>query len=101
MVSEEGASGEAPGRNAGAFVQALLDLRDTYNRFLQESFTGDQQFKIAIASVSQHLTLSIIHHNCTLHVKCRPIYMYLLLVHKGTVADCVLTYCRILSTLLT
>lgn len=52
MVSEEGASGEAPGRNAGAFVQALLDLRDTYNRFLQESFTGDQQFKIAIASVS-------------------------------------------------
>ena len=52
MVSEEDASGQAPGRNAGAFVQALLDLRDTYNRFLQESFTGDQQFKIAITSVS-------------------------------------------------
>ena len=57
MVTEEGASGDAPGRNAGAFVQALLDLRDTYNRFLHESFTGDQQFKNAIASVSvkEHL----------------------------------------------
>lgn len=100
MVSEEGASGEAPGRNAGAFVQALLDLRDTYNRFLQESFTGDQQFKIAIASVSTQLTLSIFYHNCT-----RYMYMYMYtaciyLVHTGT--DCVLlTFCRILSTLLT
>ena len=51
-MSVEDASGEAPGYNAGAFVQALLDLRDTYNRFLQVSFTGDQQFKIAITSVS-------------------------------------------------
>ena len=50
-MTEEGASEDAPGRNAGAFVQALLDLRDTYNRFLLESFTGDQQFKNAIASV--------------------------------------------------
>ena len=53
MVMEEGASGgDAPGRNAGAFVQALLDLRDTYTRFLVESFSSDQQFKNAIASVS-------------------------------------------------
>jgi cullin 3 len=51
LVMEEGASGgDAPGRNAGAFVQALLDLRDTYNRFLVESFSSDQQFKNAIAS---------------------------------------------------
>ena len=53
LVTEETASEDAPGRNAGAFVQALLDLRDTYNRFLLDSFTGDQQFKNAIASVSQ------------------------------------------------
>jgi cullin 3 len=52
MVMEEGGSGDAPGRNAGAFVQALLDLRDIYNRFLVESFCSDQQFKNAIASVS-------------------------------------------------
>ena len=53
-MTEESGSGEAPGRNAGAFVQALLDLRDTYNRFLMESFTSDQQFKNAIASVSPY-----------------------------------------------
>ena len=51
LVTEEGASDDAPGRNAGVFVQALLDLRDTYNRFLLESFNGDQHFKNAIASV--------------------------------------------------
>ena len=57
---EEGASGgDAPGRNAGAFVQALLDLRDTYNRFLVESFSSDQQFKNAIASVSTVLDLRV------------------------------------------
>ena len=60
MVMEEGASGgDAPGRNAGAFVQALLDLRDTYNRFLVESFSSDQQFKNAIASVSSIYIQSI------------------------------------------
>ena len=52
LVTEEGTGGEASGRSAGAFVQALLDLRDTYNRFLLESFGGDQQFKNSIASVS-------------------------------------------------
>ena len=51
-MTEEGTGGEASGRSAGAFVQALLDLRDTYNRFLLESFGGDQQFKNSIASVS-------------------------------------------------
>ena len=51
-MTEDSVSGEAPGRNAGAFVQALLDLRDTYNRFLRDSFAGDQQFKNAFASVS-------------------------------------------------
>ena len=61
---EEGASGgDAPGRNAGAFVQALLDLRDTYNRFLVESFSSDQQFKNAIASVSA------VHHVLNLRVE--------------------------------
>ena len=60
MVMEEGASGgDAPGRNAGAFVQALLDLRDTYNRFLLESFSSNQQFKNAIASVSPLLYLTV------------------------------------------
>ena len=52
LVGEEAANGDAPGRNAGAFIQGLLDLRDTYNRYLQESFAGDQLFKNAIASVS-------------------------------------------------
>ena len=51
-MEESASGGDAPGRNAGAFVQALLDLRDTYNRFLVESFSSDQQFKNAIASVS-------------------------------------------------
>ena len=60
MVTEEGASvGEAPGRNAGAFVQALLDLRDTYNRFLLESFSSDQHFKNSIASVSPTSTAAL------------------------------------------
>ena len=64
LVLEEGASGgDAPGRNAGAFVQALLDLRDTYNRFLVESFSSDQQFKNAIASVST------VHHVLNLRVE--------------------------------
>ena len=66
MVTEEGGIGEAPGRNAGAFIQALLDLRDTYNRFLLDSFAADQQFKNAIASVSHtHLHIHVHVYTCT------------------------------------
>ena len=68
MVTEEGGIGEAPGRNAGAFIQALLDLRDTYNRFLLDSFAGDQQFKNAIASVSHaHLHIHTLYMHTDIH----------------------------------
>ena len=108
MVTEEGTSGEAPGRNAGAFVQALLDLRDTYNRFLMESFAADQLFKNAIASVSQYICLdNIMHrintcmyvylHNASMEINsviCMYMYMYIVqlsLLHVSIF--------RILSTL--
>ena len=52
LVAEESGSGDVPGRNASVFIQSLLDLRDTYQRFLQDSFSGHQLFKNAIASVS-------------------------------------------------
>ena len=72
LVAEEGANGDAPGRNAGAFIQALLDLRDTYNQFLQESFAGDQLFKNAIASVREslvHIITCTLVHCSKYHVK--------------------------------
>lgn len=50
--------------NAGAFIQALLDLQDTYNQFLQESFAGDQVFRHAITSVREEFR----HNNAHIHV---------------------------------
>ena len=59
LVAEESGSGDVPGRNASVFIQSLLDLRDTYQRFLQDSFSGHQLFKNAIASVSSARILSL------------------------------------------
>ena len=53
MVTED-PSGEGPGRNAVTYVQSLLDLRDQYNMFLEQSFGSHQLFKNAISSVSPH-----------------------------------------------
>ena len=51
IVTEEPGA-EAPGRNAIAYVQSLLDLHDQYMMFLEQSFNNDQLFKHAIQSVS-------------------------------------------------
>ena len=54
FVTEE-PEGDAPGRNASAYVQNLLDLHDRYVIFLERSFGNNQEFKHAIQSVS-HVT---------------------------------------------
>ena len=49
MVAED-TSVEGSGRNAVTYVQSLLDLRDQYNMFLEQSFGNHQLFKNAISS---------------------------------------------------
>ena len=49
VVEEEGADG---GRNAIAFVQSLLDLKDQYDHFLEHAFLGDSLFRKHMHSVS-------------------------------------------------
>ncbi|XP_028415376.1 cullin-3-A-like [Dendronephthya gigantea] len=48
LVKEE-ETGDS-GKNAITYVQALLDLKDRFDHFLQESFNGDKVFKQAISS---------------------------------------------------
>ena len=64
VVSEEPSSENSPGRNASAFIQNLLDLRDQYNMLLEKSFSGDSNFKNSIGQVS------------SVHVVCRVYTCY-------------------------
>lgn len=53
VVEEEGSEG---GRNAIAFVQSLLDLKDQYDHFLEHAFLGDPLFRQNIHSVSREFS---------------------------------------------
>ncbi len=55
VVSEEPGMENSPGRNASAFIQNLLDLRDQYSMFLEKSFSSDSMFKHSIGQVSVYV----------------------------------------------
>ena len=52
LVAEEREGGEASGHITGVSVQALLNLRETYDKFILESFAGDLQFRNTVDLVS-------------------------------------------------
>lgn len=85
MVAED-TSVEGSGRNAVTYVQSLLDLRDQYNMFLEQSFGNHQLFKNAISSVSviTHTEYNELHtvyipvHNRS---KMKTIFLYWFTLH--------------------
>lgn len=80
MVAED-TSGEGSGRNAVTYVQSLLDLRDQYNMFLEQSFGNHQLFKNAISSVSCTHTFTCTECN-ELHTIC----MYIIEHDEGHIS---------------
>ena len=79
IVTEDGAGGEAPGRNALSYIQNLLDLHDQYNMFLEKSFASDKLFKNAIQSVSQFYHQSL----CMYEGELDPVHASFLSVCSG------------------